>query len=69
MTEELEKVISEKQRDQLVGRIMEAYDEGVLRIRDWIAIYDLLIDAFERESAETMEKIIADRINAEGDAE
>ena len=67
MTEELEKRIDEEKRDQLVRRINELYEEGVLRIRDWMAMYEILINACQREEAETMERIIEDRINAEGD--
>lgn len=67
MEEELQKEISDEQYERLIGRIREAHAEGVLKIRDWIAMYDLLVDAYEREKAETMERIITDRINAEGD--
>ena len=66
MEDELNKAISEEQRDQLIFRIKDLYEEGVLKIRDWMAMYEILIDACEREEAETMERIIADRINAEG---
>ena len=67
MTEELEKQIDEEKRDQLVRRINELYEEGVLRIRDWMAMYEILINACQRDEAETMERIIEDRINAEGE--
>ena len=67
MTEELEKRIDEEKRDQLVRRINELYEEGVLRIRDWMEMYEILINACQREEAETMERIIEDRINAEGE--
>lgn len=67
MEDELNKVISDEQCDQLIGRIREAHEECVLKIRDWMGMYELLIGAFEREKAETMERIIEDRINAEGD--
>ena len=67
MEDELNKVISDEQYDQLIGRIREAHEEGVLKIRDWMGMYELLIGAFEREQAETMERIITDRLNAEGD--
>ena len=67
MEDELNKVISDEQYDQLIGRIREAHEEGVLKICDWIGMYELLIGAFEREKAETIERIITDRLNAEGD--
>ena len=67
MEEELQKKISEEQRDQLIGRICSLYDEGVLRIRDWMAMYDLMLEACERERSETLETMITERINAEGE--
>lgn len=63
MTEELEKRIDDEKCEQLIGRIREAHAEGVLKIRDWIAMYDLLVDAYEREKAETYERIVADSFN------
>ena len=66
MEEELNRCISEEQRDQLIGRINELYDNGVLRMRDWIGMYDIMLEACERDEAETYENIITGRINAEG---
>lgn len=67
MEDELNKRISEEQRDQLVGRINELYENGVLRVRDWMGMYDIMLEACERDKAETYEEIIKGRINAEGD--
>lgn len=67
MTEELSKRITEEQRDQLIGRINELYDEGVLRIRDWCAMYDIMLEACERDKAETYEELVMNRINVEGE--
>ena len=67
MTEELEKRIDDEKFEHLITRIREAHEEGVLKIRDWMAMYEILIAACEREEAETMERIIEDRINAEGE--
>lgn len=69
MTEELEKQIDDEKFEQLIRRIRDAHDEGILKIRDWMAMYEILINACQREEAETMEKIITDRINAEGGVE
>ena len=60
MEDELNKVISDEQYDQLIGRIREAHEEGVLKIRDWMGMYELLVDAYEREKAETYERIMMD---------
>lgn len=67
MEEELNKRISEEQRDQLIGRINELYENGVLRMRDWIGMYDIMLESCERDRAETYEEIITGRINDEGD--
>ena len=69
MEERLNEKIDDEKCEQLIGRIREAHAKGVLKIRDWIAMYDLLIDAYEREKAETYESIIANSINAEGEGE
>lgn len=67
MIEELEQRIDEGKLEKLIGRIREAYDNGVLRVRDWMAMYDLLIDACEREKAAAMEQYIVEVINEESD--
>ena len=70
MEEELNKVISEEQRDQLIGRINELYENGVMRMRDWMAIYDLMLEACERDAMETYEEYVAHSIEEEsGDTE
>ncbi len=67
MTDELEKVLDDEKVEQLICRIREAHANKVLKIRDWIAMYDLLIDACEREKAETLEEYIAQSLKVEGD--
>lgn len=69
MEERLETRIDEEKKDQLIGRIEQLYAEGVLRVRDWIAIYDIMLEACERDKAETLEDILVDSLNEkeEGD--
>lgn len=69
MSEELEKQLDEEKLEHLVTRIREVYDNGALKIRDWIAMYELLIDACEREKAATMEKILIDCLHEEDTSE
>ena len=69
MEEELNKVIDEAKRDGLIRRINELYDNGVLKIRDWMAIYEVFIAACNREAAESFEKYMINSISEEGDAE
>lgn len=66
MEEELNKRITETQRDQLINRINQLYDEGVIRVRDWMAMYDIMLEACERDKAETVEKYIEECLNPEG---
>ena len=66
MEEELDKCITEEQRDKLIGKIHWMYDEGVMRIRDWMAMYEIMIDACEREKAVTMEQYLMHSLE-EGD--
>ena len=68
MVEELEKPISEKQKDRMSERINELYNEGVLKVRDWMAIYDVFISACNAEEARTYEELLTDSISG-GDAE
>ena len=58
MTEELERKLDEEKRDHLVNRINQLYEEGVLRVRDWLAMYDIMLEACERERADTMEQML-----------
>lgn len=70
MEEELNKRITDEQRDQLINRINQLYDEGVMRVRDWMAMYDIMLEACERDKAETVEKYIEECLKPEeGDAE
>ena len=66
MEEELNKRITDEQRDQLINRINQLYDEGVMRVRDWMAMYDIMLEACERDKAETMEKYIEECLKPEG---
>ena len=69
MTDELEKVLDEEKYNQLIRRITELYEQGTLKIRDWMAMYDILLAALERDKAETFELLMESRINGEGDQE
>ena len=69
MTYELEQRIDDEKCEQLIARIREAHGNGALKIRDWIAMYDLLIEACEREKAEALEDYITEQINSEGDVQ
>lgn len=66
----LEDRITEEKRDQLVNRVKELYDRGVLRNCDWMAIYDIFLKACQRDAVDTFEQYLIDCINGEdGDQE
>lgn len=72
MEEHLNEKIDEEKRDQLIRRINELYESGVLKIRDWMAIYEIFINACNREAANAYEDymlhILEEDVD-EGDAE
>lgn len=67
MEEHLQTKISDEHRDLLIGRINELCDKGVLRMRDWIAMYDLMLEACERDKAETLEEYLTETLKDEGE--
>ena len=69
MREELGEVLDEEKFNQLIGRLRELYDQGTLQIQDWVAIYDIMLEALERDKAETFERFMEARINGEDDDE
>ena len=68
MEEHLNEKIDEEKRDQLIRRINELYESGVLKIRDWMAIYDIFIEACNREAANAYEDYMLHSLE-EGDTE
>lgn len=61
--------IPEKRRKQLVKRVEELAEEGILKPIDWWKIYEIMIDACERASAEVYEDYLVESLKeGEGDA-
>ena len=60
--------LTEEKKEQLLKRVKQCLDEDTLNVWDWMKIYDVLLEACERESAAVYESMRADSIN-EGDAE
>lgn len=52
--------LTEEKKEQLLMRVKEALDNDVLNLVDWMAIYDVLLEACEREKAETLERYLAE---------
>lgn len=55
--------IPQDKRKQLVRRVKELVREGILKERDWVAIYDILLNACEREKARTVEQLLIAGLN------
>ena len=59
--------ISEERRDQLLYRIGVLYDKGVIRVRDWMAIYEILLEACKRDELEAYEDCLRAMIGDGGE--
>lgn len=66
MEERLDAELTEEKRDQLIQRITDLTRDKILRTRDWIAIYDVLLNACEREEAAEKEKMLEAQIRNGG---
>lgn len=54
--------LTEEKKEQLLMRVKEALDNDVLNLVDWMAIYDVLLEACEREKAEVFEQYMVERL-------
>lgn len=55
--------IPQDKQKQLIKRVKQLVREGVLKERDWFAIYDILLNACEREKARTVEQFLIAGLN------
>ena len=60
--------LTEEKKKQLLFRVEQALEEDVLNLLDWMTIYDILLEAFERRSAEVQEEYMIESLK-EGDEE
>ena len=65
--EELDRKLTDEKKTQLIQRVTESVNDGVLNIRDWMAIYEILLEAHRRAEAEIAERILEESLR--GDAE
>ncbi len=54
--------ITEEERDKLIEQIKTLYDNGVLRLKDLLHLYEFMRDICERDAAETLEKYLAESL-------
>ena len=69
---ELNDKITDERFEQLIVRLRQLHAEGTLRNRDMMAMYDLMIEACQRDEAETLERYLAESLKGDvegGDAE
>ncbi len=57
--------LTQEKKEQLIRRVTEATESGVLKMQDWIAIYDILLEACHREEIATIEQYMIDCLNEE----
>lgn len=55
--------LTQEKKEQLIRRVTEVADSGALKMSDWMAIYDILLEACEREKAETMEQVLINSLS------
>lgn len=61
--EEME--LTQEKRDQLIRRVTEVANEGVLKLPDWLAIYDILLEALAREEVVALEDYLIESLNGD----
>jgi hypothetical protein len=69
---ELNDKITDERFEQLIVRLRQLHAEGTLRYRDMMAMYDLMIEACQRDEAETLERYLTESLKGDvegGDAE
>lgn len=59
--------LTQEHKEQLLRRVKDCLDEDALNIFDWMKIYDILLEACEREHAEAYEDLVAGSFKVEGD--
>ena len=60
--------LPEKKKEQLLRRVKQCLDEDTLNVTDWMKMYDIMLEACEREQIDAYESYIAHSIS-EGDEE
>lgn len=65
MDEELR--LTDEKKEQLLRRVKECLDNNVLNLVDWMKIYDVLLEACDREAIAVQEEYM--RLSVEGGGE
>ena len=54
--------LTEEKKAQLLRRVKECLDEDTLDLTDWMKIYDVLLEACERQSAKIYEDMLTSSV-------
>lgn len=54
--------IDQEKKDQLLMRIKQCLDEDTFTLEDWMKMYDIMLEACERNAAELQEEIMIERL-------
>lgn len=65
---DLDMELTEDKKKQLIDRVTECANGGILRSGDWFAIYDILLEATHREHMRAVEEYVIEQVNG-GDSE
>lgn len=66
MVDKLNEKLDGKKKEQLLNRVHECCDKDVLTVADWMRIYDVLLQACERDCASVAEELMIDSVNGGG---
>ncbi len=57
--------LTQEKKEQLIQRITDLLDQNVLKVPDWCAMYDIMLEACERDQAVTMENYLRDCLDCD----
>ena len=57
--------LTQEKKEQLIRRITDLLEQNVLKVPDWCAMYDIMLEACEREKALSMENYLIDCLDGD----
>ena len=60
--------LTEERKQQLVNRVQKCLEDDVLNLMDWMKMYDIMLEACDRESKDCFERMMIESIEGEGNA-
>lgn len=59
--------LTEERKTQLIARVKQCLDADALNLHDWLKIYNILLEACERERIDTLELMLMESIKEGGE--